>query len=996
MEVLRHCLPASIRQTLDLLPESLDETYLRVLSQIPQANQAHAHRMLQCLMVAVRPLQVEELAELLAFEFDAAWGGIPKYRAAWRLDDQTQAVLSTCSSLVTIVGGHDSNHDSNHDSDSDSDSDLSSRSYHHHMPSVVQFSHFSVKEFLISNRLGGFSRYHIHPASAHTILTQACLGSLLRLHNHIDKSGIELFPLSQYAAQHWVEHAQFEDVASRVKVGMETLFDSDKPHFAVWIGIYDIDRSSHFSNSKTSNLNPLYYSVLCGFYDLVKHLAMKHPQYVNAICGRYGYPLFAALHEGRLKVAELLLKHGAHIDARETRGETILLQVLSCPQLRRTPLGPPHLAEYQGLPEVVKFLVRHNANINLQDVDGKTPLHLLSKSQLNEADVIDLALLLLEHGAEVNRQDKDNQIPLHLAVLWGWTKLPAILLEHGADVTAEDINRRTVLHVLLSESWLDEGAIINLTLLLLKYGAGVNRQDKDNKTPLHLAVVQDWIKLTAILLEHGADVTAEDNKRRTVLHTLLSESWLDEGAIINLALPLFKYGAEMNRQDRVNQTPFDLTVRPGWTKLAVTLLENGADATAKDIYGKTPLHILSESRADEGVIIDLALLLFKRGAGVNKRDKDNRTPLHLAVRRNRTKLAVILLEHGADATAGDIYGKTPLHILSESRDKGHVIDLAVLLLKHGSELNARDQHNQTPLLLAVRRNETKLAVILLEHGADATAEDIYGKTPLHILSESQDDEGHVINLALLLLKHGSKLNARDEHNQTPLLLAVRRYRFKLALILLEQGADATARDNNERTVLHTLLSGSRNYDEGVVINFVMLSSKHGAGVNRPWNRHNKSPLHLAVRRDRSKLVETLLKHGADASAEDNNGRSILHTLLSESWNDDEGDVINFALLLLEHGAQLNTRDQHNQTPLHLAVKSDWTKLAVILLEQGADATAGDNNGRTVLHALLSDRGNYGEGDVINLALLLLIYVLNLEFLSGSTRQNDFITIPGVP
>jgi hypothetical protein len=71
LAVLQHCLTASIRETLDQLPETLDETYARVLSQIPPVNQAHAHRMLQCLMVAVRPLRVEELAELLAFEFGA-------------------------------------------------------------------------------------------------------------------------------------------------------------------------------------------------------------------------------------------------------------------------------------------------------------------------------------------------------------------------------------------------------------------------------------------------------------------------------------------------------------------------------------------------------------------------------------------------------------------------------------------------------------------------------------------------------------------------------------------------------------------------------------------------------------------------------------------------------------------------------------------------------------------------------------------------------------
>jgi hypothetical protein len=44
LEVLRDCFPVNIRRTLDQLPKSLDETYVRVLSQIPEVNQAHAHR----------------------------------------------------------------------------------------------------------------------------------------------------------------------------------------------------------------------------------------------------------------------------------------------------------------------------------------------------------------------------------------------------------------------------------------------------------------------------------------------------------------------------------------------------------------------------------------------------------------------------------------------------------------------------------------------------------------------------------------------------------------------------------------------------------------------------------------------------------------------------------------------------------------------------------------------------------------------------------------
>ncbi|KAH9169142.1 hypothetical protein EDB89DRAFT_1816720, partial [Lactarius sanguifluus] len=154
LELLRHCLAPSLRRQLNELPKSLDETYERVLKEIESTNQGrHARRLLQCLAVAMRPLRVEELAEVLAFDLDAMKAEIPTFHAEWRWEDQEQAVLSACSSLIAIVGGNDSR--------------------------VVQFSHFSVKEFLTSDRLatasGDVSQYHIDPEPAHLILAQACL-----------------------------------------------------------------------------------------------------------------------------------------------------------------------------------------------------------------------------------------------------------------------------------------------------------------------------------------------------------------------------------------------------------------------------------------------------------------------------------------------------------------------------------------------------------------------------------------------------------------------------------------------------------------------------------------------------------------------------------------------------------------------------------------------------------------------------------------------------
>jgi hypothetical protein len=103
-ETLRHCLPQGGRSILDELPEILDETYARVLRDINETSREYAHRLLQCLAVATFSLRVEDLAEVLAVDFNAARrDGIPKLNPEWRWEDQRQAVLSTCSSLVTTM-----------------------------------------------------------------------------------------------------------------------------------------------------------------------------------------------------------------------------------------------------------------------------------------------------------------------------------------------------------------------------------------------------------------------------------------------------------------------------------------------------------------------------------------------------------------------------------------------------------------------------------------------------------------------------------------------------------------------------------------------------------------------------------------------------------------------------------------------------------------------------------------------------------------------------
>ena len=303
------------------MPSSLDETYERVLNEISLANRDHALRLLQCLSVAIRPLRVEELADILALDFEEAEGASPTLNEDWRWEDRQRAVLSTCSSLITLVDDGDSR--------------------------VIQFSHFSVKEYLTSNRLstsnGDASQFHIIPELAHATLAQACLGILLQLDGNSNNSPAEeTFPLARYASQHWVEHAQFGSVSSRIEDGMRRLFDSTKPHFSAWVRLHDIDDHwPHFGGFGIKRTvhrgSPLYFASLCGFRDLAAHIIVERPEQVNVRGGYNHSPLVVALYKRHFGVAELLHRHGAAVDVPGYRNGT-----------------PLHAASVDGLTDVAQ------------------------------------------------------------------------------------------------------------------------------------------------------------------------------------------------------------------------------------------------------------------------------------------------------------------------------------------------------------------------------------------------------------------------------------------------------------------------------------------------------------------------------------------------------------------------------------------------------------------------------------------------------------------
>ena len=421
LEVLRHCFPSSVRYMLEELPESLDETYERILREIRKPNQGHAHRLLQCLVVAARPLRVEELAEILTFDFNVE--GIPKLNLSWRWENQEAVLMSACSSFITIVNDGDSR--------------------------IVQFSHFSVKEFLTANRLAepirDVSRYHIRLEDAHTILAQACLGVLLRLDDRVGRDNIKNFPLARYAAQYWATHARFENGSPRIKDGMECLFDADKPHFATWLWIYNVDywdgRPFSATHPKPEAL-PLYYAARLGFRGLAEHLIAEHPEHVNARGG----------------VEETSM----------------------------------HVAATTGFADILSLLSEHSAETDVRNRHGRTPLHQASSKGRLEA-----ARCLLDRGADINARNKFDQTPLFLAVYYGHVEFARMLLDRGARTNVPDKNSGTTpLHLAVGNR------DIQTVRLLLEHGADVDARDKRGRSPSRLTKQED---IVGLLFEYGGE-----------------------------------------------------------------------------------------------------------------------------------------------------------------------------------------------------------------------------------------------------------------------------------------------------------------------------------------------------------------------------------------------------------------------------------------------------------------------------------------------------------
>ena len=588
-------------------------------------------------------MRLEEVAEILAIDVDQTPRFDPERR--W---PEPRDILRICSSLITTTM---------HSSDASVQGDLNEDSQEQDTYSVaestdaqgpityVRLAHFSVKEYLVSDRVhqGMASHYSIREIESHGVLAEDCIAYLLQFEDPLTYESLALSPLAHYAAKFWVNHAKHAErgpIKSTTLLSFKLLI-SDRAGFLNWIRIADPDYFGweRLDLELEDLASPLYYASQAGLIEQVKMLIERRMD-VNVPGGKYGNALQVASFLGYKDIVQVLLDNGADVNIRGGRWINAL-----------------QAASSQGHFDILQVLLENGADVNAEG-DAYYGNALQAASLGNHEHIIQF---LIESGANVNARGGCYGNALQAASYLGRGDRVQVLLDNGADINAQ-------------------GGIFGNALQAASYCGSLSdpvfwRELGDAMIQMSFEMVPDIHAkekgVVQVLLDNGADINAQGGVFGNALQAVSTTS--EHTDVICL---LIDNGADVNMQGGEYGSALVAACSTGSETAVKVLLDRNADANV--LGGKSRRNALQV--ASEKGYENIVMMLLDKGANINTyAGRSRRSALQLASRNGHQNVVRMLLDQGADVNGCNdkIWGSA----LQHASKRGHKNIMKMLVAK---------------------------------------------------------------------------------------------------------------------------------------------------------------------------------------------------------------------------------------------------------------------------------------------------------------------------